>query len=171
MKKKERTPAETGGAQDAKNVLNLKEYKPYVMAHNYAFKFRILEPEKVQFAPQAGKIYKMQKWEGRTFESEDGSHFIRTTPKHVIVYVNVELGAEKVVNLIIKYVELAKTYAFKFSQRYNIKLNSTPELYCSPHFTLTPSVATDNILQRIEINIERTINTIEERQINDISRG
>ena len=60
---------------------------------------------------------------------------IISTPKSLIIYVKVDLGADTIVNLNVKYLEVARSIAHKYAQRFNLDLG-TPDRPNKAHYTL-----------------------------------
>lgn len=129
----------------------------YDESHGNTFKFKLLENGALiisQLSDGIGRKYKMKNWEGKVFESEDGSWFIRTTPQNIIVYVNHDLGSDTPQNLMLKYADKAKEIALIFSERYKVPVASVPKWYRDPHFTIK-----DNHLAGIVQNALGTVET------------
>ena len=111
----------------------------YDESHGNTFKFKLLGNGAqviAQLPEGVGCKYKMNNWEGRVFESEDCSWFIRTTTQNIIVYVNQDLGKDTPQDLMLKYADRAKETALLFSERYKVPMASIPKWYRDPHFTI-----------------------------------
>lgn len=83
-------------------------------AHAMSFICDIIEGEQ----PKNHHGYKPKNWTGYLFE--DINHKIRTTRKSIIIDVNLDLGADTIDNLNLKYHTFAQKFAVEFAERHNI---------------------------------------------------
>lgn len=83
-------------------------------SHAMSFKFPIHEGKQ----PKSPRAYKMKNWLGYVFEYTN--HVIRTTPSNIIIDVNLDLKADTVDNLILKYSLFAQKYVLEFAERHNV---------------------------------------------------
>jgi len=87
-----------------------------IKAHAMTFSFSILEG----LQPTSSQSYKMQNWTGYVFNYIN--HIIRTTPRSIIIDINLDLGSDTIDNLNIKYYEFAQKYAVEFAEKHKIKI-------------------------------------------------
>lgn len=105
--------------QKAMQILIHNENAPthsVIQAHAMTFSFPILEGPQ----PKSAQAFKMNNWTGYVFENIN--HVIRTTPRSVIIDVNLDLGSDSIDNLNIKYYELAQKYAVEFAEKHKIRI-------------------------------------------------
>ena len=98
-------------------------------AHAMSFKYPVING--VQ--PKSKQSYKMNNWHGYVFTFKD--HVIRTTPKSLIIDINIDLGAGSINDLNIKYMDLAQPYILSFAKQHKLDLG-TPKQYRKPHYTI-----------------------------------
>jgi hypothetical protein len=96
-------------------------------SHAMSFKFEILEGKQ----PKSPRAYKMKNWLGYVFEYTN--HVVRTTPSNIIIDVNLDLGADTVDNLILKYSQFAQKYGLDFAERHRITVGQC-QTYRSGHY-------------------------------------
>lgn len=102
---------------------------PVFTAHCMEFKFPILEGSQ----PTNKQGYNMRNWRGYVWRF--GDYVIRSTPRNIIVSVNLDLGAATIDDLILKYSDVSRTAAFDFAGKYNLVLGA-PTLNRPPHYTM-----------------------------------
>jgi hypothetical protein len=98
-------------------------------AHAMSFKYPVISG--VQ--PQSKHSYKMNNWLGYVFAFKD--YVIRTTPKSLIIDINLDLGAGSINDLNIKYMDVAQPYILNFAKQHKLDLG-TPQQYRKPHYTI-----------------------------------
>jgi uncharacterized coiled-coil protein SlyX len=111
------------------NPTRNQEAKTPFTLHSSKFSFPIVSG----MQPRSKHPVKMKNWTGYDFSYP--LYSIRTTPRAVHVFVNVELSGESVEELNKKYEALAIGYAGKFAESHDLKVGS-PKPYQDPHFTL-----------------------------------
>lgn len=112
-------------------------------AHSMSFKFPILSG----IQPKSPQGYKMTNWMGYVFDYPN--HSIRSTPKNIIVDVNLDLGADSVDNLNLKYSQYAQKFAVEFAERYKLTIGAV-QRYREPHFTIEDSALGQLVAERGE---------------------
>jgi DNA-binding Lrp family transcriptional regulator len=112
-------------------------------AHAMSFKYPIISG--VQ--PKSKHSYKMRNWLGYVFTFND--HVIRTTPKSIIIDINVDLGAGSINDLNIKYMDVAQPYILNFAKQHKLNLG-TPQQYRKPHYTIEDTAIGQILTERGE---------------------
>jgi DNA-binding Lrp family transcriptional regulator len=130
-------------------------------AHCMSFKFPILEGNQ----PKSHSKQKMKNWESYIFSFS--TYTIKTTTKHIIVFINQDLGADSIDNLNLKYSELAQTYASKFAKEHNITIGGISR-YREGHFTIKDSALGQIISERGEFRTQSGIMIDKSRSSGDL---
>jgi len=103
--------------------------KPPFSAHAMCWRFPILSGVQPKSAfPQHLKHCTLYRF------YEDRATII-STPKSLLIYVKVDLGADTIDNLNAKYLEVARSIAHKYAQRFNLALG-TPDKPGKTHYAL-----------------------------------
>ncbi len=87
-------------------------------AHAMTFTFPLLEGTQ----PKSAQAYKMNNWTGYVFEYIN--HTIRSTPRAIIIDIKLDLLADSIDNLNIKYYQFAQKYAVEFAEKHKIAIGS-----------------------------------------------
>lgn len=123
------TIAQEGGGQSSKvGVIKALQNPPF-SAHSMCWRFPFISG--VQ--PKSAFPQKLKHCTLYRFYEERAT--IISTPKSLIIYVKVDLGADTIVNLNVKYLEVARSIAHKYAQRFNLDLG-TPDRPNKAHYTL-----------------------------------
>ena len=112
-------------------------------AHAMSFKYPVVSG--VQ--PKSKHSYKMNNWLGYVFTFKD--HVIRTTPKSLIIDINLDLGAGSINDLNIKYMYVAQPYILNFAKQHKLDLG-TPQQYRKPHYTIEDTAIGQILTERGE---------------------
>lgn len=112
-------------------------------AHAMSFKYPLVSG----IQPQSKHSYKMKNWLGYVFTFKD--HVIRTTPKSIIIDINVDLGAGSINDLNIKYMDVAQPYISNFAKQHRLDLG-TPQQYRKPHYTIEDTAIGQILTERGE---------------------
>jgi DNA-binding Lrp family transcriptional regulator len=112
-------------------------------AHAMSFKYPVIGG--VQ--PKSKHSYKMRNWLGYVFTFND--HVIRTTPKSIIIDINVDLGAGSINDLNIKYMDVAQPHILNFAKQHRLDLG-TPQQYRKPHYTIEDTTIGQILTERGE---------------------
>ena len=112
-------------------------------AHAMSFKYPVISG--VQ--PKSKHSYKMNNWLGYVFTFND--HVIRTTPKSIIIDINLDLGAGSINDLNIKYMDVAQPYILNFAKEHKLDLG-TPQQYRKPHYTIEDTAISHILTERGE---------------------
>ena len=112
-------------------------------AHAMSFKYPVISG--VQ--PKSKNSYKMNNWLGYVFTFND--HVIRTTPKSIIIDINLDLGAGSINDLNIKYMDVAQPYILNFAKEHKLDLG-TPQQFRKPHYTIEDTAISQILSERGE---------------------
>ena len=113
-------------------------------AHAMSFKYPLVSGTQ----PQSKHSYKMMNWLGYVFTFKD--HVIRSTPKSLIIDINLDLGAGSINDLNIKYMDIAQPYILNFAKQHKLDLG-TPQQYRPPHYTIEDTAIGQILTERGEI--------------------
>lgn len=126
-------------------IHNEGDSTPYDKLFNYSHHAVSFKAEYLGGArPKGDHTYHPKNWEGEVFYYD--GHKIRLTPKHAIVDIHEDLGADTESNLLLKYHTLAQTYLQKFSAQHKIQLSPVVEQNREPHRAILGS---HNMAQKI----------------------
>lgn len=146
------------------NFFKHNETKPpntLFTAHNISFKFPILDGKQ----PKSPKAQEMTNWNSYIFKFPN--HTIRATTKHIIIFVNQDLGAASINDLILKYSQIAQSHAYKFAQKHHIVLGGISK-YREPHFTLEDNPLAQIIAERGEFKTTSGLQIDKSRSSGDL---
>ena len=114
-----------------------------ITAHSMSFKFPILAGSQ----PKSSKAFKTKSWTGYVFNFPD--YTIRSTPTSIIIDVNVDLGADSINNLILKYTQIAESKTYKFAEKHHVALGGISKNR-EGHFTIEDNALAQIVTERGE---------------------
>ena len=125
-------------------VHNEERYpKTEFTAHAVAYKYPIISGNQ----PQSPAKHIMKNWSFYDFTFKN--HVIRSTPKSIIIFLNLELSSGSVTDINLKYMDVAQPYIADFAKQYNLCLG-TPTLYRDPHYTIEDTAISQLITEQGE---------------------
>ncbi len=133
----------------------------FFTAHSMSFKFPILEG----CQPKSPKGYQTKSWIGYVFRLPD--HTIRSTPSNIIVDINQDMGAGSIDDLILKYSQLAQSYAYNFAEKQHLTLGGISR-YRAGHFTMEDCALAQLISERGQVCTSSGLHMDKSRSTGDL---